>query len=178
MDEGDDDMMTWTLPVQCSVGPLPTSASLCGKTGTSPQRRPVWRKHHRQETDTEHNITKVKTQMFPLPVAAEFKLRSDLSHVALKWQQSSTSTTLRAGTIVSLKDEVVNVGQRRSDTFQQQVQRLHRCWLLSRVLTTGAQRQTETYWEDYSPECYTRISGFKRQYRATKQCKNMNYSGK
>lgn len=44
---------------------------------------------------------------------------------------------------ILLKDEVVNVGERGADTFQQQVERLKSRHLLSRVLTAGAQRQTE-----------------------------------
>lgn len=51
--------------------------------------------------------------------------------------------TLREAGSVSLKDEVVNVGQCCSDTFQQQVERLNGRCLLSRVVTAGAQRQTE-----------------------------------
>ncbi len=39
------------LPVQCSVGPPPTSACLCGKTDTSPRRRPVWQRQRWQATN-------------------------------------------------------------------------------------------------------------------------------
>ncbi len=42
-----------------------------------------------------------------------------------------------------LEDEVINISQCGSNTFQQQVKRLNGCRLLSRVLAAGAQRQTE-----------------------------------
>lgn len=44
---------------------------------------------------------------------------------------------------VSLEDDVVDVGQRGPDAFQQQVQRLNGFRLLNQVITAGAQRQTE-----------------------------------
>lgn len=52
----------------------------------------------------------------------------------------------------SLEDEVVDVSQRGSDAFQQQVERLNSCGFLSRVLAAGAQRQTEVELK-YKIEC-------------------------
>lgn len=56
---------------------------------------------------------------------------------------AQNSECVRATTYFSLENEVVDISQRGSNAFEKQVERLNSCCFLRRVVSTGAQRQTE-----------------------------------
>lgn len=115
-----------TLPVQYSVEPPPTSASLYCKTGASPRRRPVCGTQTWRMSNRKFYCDRLSKQPSPT-----LRPSAHLSNAAA------------AAARVSLEDDVIDVGQRGPDAFQQQVQRLNGFRLLNQVITAGAQRQTE-----------------------------------
>lgn len=100
-------------PARSSVESPPTSTCLSGKIGTSPRRRPVCQTRRRDTDVTANQILYV---------------------ILTIWTETTWS---------SLEDEIVHVCQCGTDTFQQKVEGLNGRDFLSRVLTAGAQRQTE-----------------------------------
>lgn len=126
------------LPALCSAGPQPGPVSLCGRTDTSPRRKPVC---HRDSTETRFRLCSSCVLIFVVVILFHC-CDDDIVLLMLNCSVVLNVVVMLYWCLVvslmslSLKDEVINVSQGCSDTFQQQVQRLHSYCLLSATVST------------------------------------------